>query len=103
MAAVSTPGGRGGGVTHGVDGVDELAGFAELHEALTEVVQGPLHQHLLLLVVIEEVIPEGLLGQGLGVAHDDHPVPGSSTGTTVNSVTLKPRPCQSRPRAPGGP
>lgn len=70
-------------VTHGVDGVDELAGFAELHQALAQVVQGPLHQHLLLLVVIEEVIPEGLLGQGLGVPHNDHPVP-VSRGTTAH-------------------
>lgn len=38
--------------THRVDGVDELARFAELHEALSQVVERPLHQNLLLLVVV---------------------------------------------------
>lgn len=86
-------------VTHGVDGVDELAGFAELHEALPQVVQGSLHQHLLLLVVIQEVIPEGLLGQGFGVPHNDHPVPVEGRGATVNPEMLKPPRCGNSPWA----
>ena len=42
---------------HRVDGVDQLPGLAELHEALPQVVQGSLHQHLLLLVVVQQVVP----------------------------------------------
>lgn len=61
--------------THGVDGVDELAGLAELHETLPQVVEGPLHQNLLLLVVVQQVVPQRLLGEGFGVAHNDHTVP----------------------------
>jgi len=61
--------------THRVDGVDELAWLAELHEALPQVVERPLHQHLLLLVVVQQVVPQRLLGQRLGVPHDDHAVP----------------------------
>ena len=60
---------------HRVDGVDQLPGLAELHEALPKVVQGPLHQHLLLLVVVQQMVPEWLLGQGLWVAHDNDPIP----------------------------
>lgn len=61
--------------THGVDGVDELARLAELHETLPQVVEGPLHQNLLLLVVVQQVVPQRLLGEGFGVAHNDHTVP----------------------------
>lgn len=60
--------------TYGVDGVHELAGLAELHETLPQVVKGPLYQNLLLLVVVEQVVPQRLLGKGLGVAHDDDTV-----------------------------
>lgn len=62
-------------ITHRVDGIDQLAGPAELHQALSQVVEGSLHQNLLLLVVVEQVVPQRLLGQGLGVAHDDNPIP----------------------------
>lgn len=61
--------------THGVDGVHELAGLAELHETLPQVVEGPLHQNLLFLVVVQQVVPQRLLGEGFGVAHNDHTVP----------------------------
>lgn len=64
-----------GGCTHGVDGVDKFTGFAELHEALSEVVEGPLHQNLLLLVVVQQVVPQRLFRQGFGVPHNDHPIP----------------------------
>ena len=70
--------------THRVDGVDQLAGLAELHEALPQVVEGPLHQDLLLLVVVQQVVPQGLLGQGLGVSHNDHTIP---TGTEAEDVS----------------
>lgn len=43
--------------THRVDGVNQLAGLAELHETLPQVVEGPLHQDLLLLVVVQQVVP----------------------------------------------
>lgn len=66
---------KGPDKTHRVDGVDQLARLAELHEALPQVVEGSLNQNLLLLVVVEQVVPQRLLGQGLGVAHDDNPIP----------------------------
>lgn len=72
--------------THGVDGVDQLAGLAELHETLPQVVEGPLHQNLLLLVVVEQVVPQRLLGEGFRVAHDDHAVP---AGRDVLSMSRK--------------
>lgn len=69
--------------THRVDGVDQLPGLTELHEALPQVVEGPLHQHLLLLVVVQQVVPQRLLGEGLGVPHNDHTIPSSTTHTIL--------------------
>ena len=61
--------------TYGVGGIDELARLAELSEALLEVVERPLHQHLLLLVVVEQVVPQRLLRRHFRVAHDDDAEP----------------------------
>lgn len=61
-------------VTHRVDGVDQLAWFAELHEALSQVVQRSFHQNLLLLVIVEQMVPQRLLGQSLRIAHNDHAI-----------------------------
>lgn len=61
--------------THRVDGVDKLAGLAELHEALPEVVEGSLDKDFLLLVVVQQVVPKRLLGKSLGVPHNDHTIP----------------------------
>lgn len=58
-----------------IDSVHKLPGLAELHEALTEIVQGPFHQHLLLLVVVQQVVPERLLGQRLRVANNNYAIP----------------------------
>lgn len=60
--------------THRVDGVDEFSGLAELHETLPQVVERTFHQDLLLLVVVQKVIPQRLLGQGLRVSHNDHTI-----------------------------
>lgn len=60
---------------HRVDGVDQLAGLAELHEALSEVIEGSFHKNLLLLVVVEQIVPKRLLGERLGVPHNDHTIP----------------------------
>ena len=65
--------------TYGVGCIDELARLAELNEALLEVVERPLHQHLLLLVVVEQVVPQRLLRQHLRVADDDHAKPTNNT------------------------
>lgn len=62
-------------VTHRVDGVDQFAGLAELHEALPQVVEGSLHKDLLLLVVVQQVVPQRLLGEGLRVPHNDYTIP----------------------------
>lgn len=60
--------------THRIDGVDQFSGLAELHEALPQVVERPFNQDLLLLVVVQQVVPQRLLGQGLWVPHNDHAV-----------------------------
>jgi hypothetical protein len=72
-------------ITHRVDGIDQPAGPAELHQALSQVVKGSLHQNLLLLVVVEKVVPQRLLGQGLWVAHNDHPIPENIRYTHTHS------------------
>ena len=50
-------------VTYRVGGVDQLAGLAELDEALLQVGQWSLHQTLLLLVVGQQMVPQRLLQQ----------------------------------------
>ena len=72
--------------THRVDGVDQFAGLAELHEALPQVVEGPLHEDFLLLVVVQQVVPQRLLGEGLGVSHDDHAVPSQHTQDCCSGI-----------------
>lgn len=62
-----------------IDSVDQFSRLTELHEALAEIVQGPLHQDLLLLVVIQQVIPERLLGEGLWIPNNNDPVPKKTT------------------------
>ncbi len=69
--------------THRVDGVDQFAGLAELHEALPQVVEGSLHEDFLLLVVVQQVVPQRLLGEGLGVPYDDHAIPSFTTHTRL--------------------
>lgn len=60
--------------THRIDGVDQFSGLAELHETLPQVVERTFNQDLLLLVVVQQVVPQWLFGQGLGVPHNDHTV-----------------------------
>lgn len=61
--------------TYWVDGVDKFSGLAELHEALPEVIQWSLHQNLLLLVVIQQVIPKWLFRQSFRVPNNNYPIP----------------------------
>lgn len=56
--------------TYRIDGVDQFSRLAKLHEALSEIVEGALNQHLLLFVVVQQVIPERLLGESLGVSNN---------------------------------
>jgi len=58
----------------GIEAVDGLLGFGELHHRLFEVVQSSFDQHPVLFVKVEQVVPDGLLGQHFGIAHDDDPV-----------------------------
>lgn len=60
--------------THRVDGVHQFSGLAELHETLPQVVERTFNEDLLLLVVVQQVIPQRLLGQGLWVSHNDHTI-----------------------------
>ena len=59
------------------DRTDPL-GLGELLHGLLQVAEGPLHEALIVLEVIQQHIPQGLLGQHLGVTQDDQPILGSS-------------------------
>ena len=52
---------KGRSSTHRVGGVDQFAWLAELDQTLLQVGQGALHQTLLLLVVGQQMVPQGLL------------------------------------------
>lgn len=69
------------GSTYRVDGVDKLAGLAELHEALPKVIEGSLDEDFLLFVVVQQVVPKRLLGKSLRVPHDDHTIPSFTSHT----------------------
>ncbi len=58
------------------DRTDPL-GLGELLHGLLQVAEGSLHQALVLLEVVQQHIPQGLLGQHLGVTQDDQPILGS--------------------------
>ncbi len=58
------------------DRTDPL-GLGELLHGLLQVAEGPLHQALVLLEVVQQHIPQGLLGQHLRVTQDDQPILGS--------------------------
>lgn len=73
------------GCTHRVDGVDQFAGLAELHQALSQVVEGSLHQDFLLLVVVQQVVPQRLLGEGFRVPHNDYTIPSFTIHTQTHS------------------
>lgn len=55
--------------TYRVSGIDEFPWLAELNHALLEVIERPLDQHLVLLVVIQQMIPQRLLRQHLRIAN----------------------------------
>ena len=55
-------------------------GFGELLHGLLEVAKRPLHQALILLEVVQQHIPQRLLGQHLRVAQDDQAVLGPGQG-----------------------
>ena len=52
--------------------------LGELLHGLLQVAEGPLHQALVLLEVVQQHIPQRLLGQHLGVAQNDQAILGSS-------------------------
>lgn len=59
-------------------------GLGELLHGLLEVAEGPLHKALVVLEVVQQHIPQRLLGQHLGVAQDDDAIlgPGQSNVET---------------------
>ena len=61
-----------------VHGVDQRPGLGELHQTLLEVGEWTIHQTVILLVVVEQMIPEWMSAQHLGVPHHDDSVLGSS-------------------------
>lgn len=78
-------------LTNRVGGIDELPGLAELDHALLEVRERPLHQHSLLLVVVQQVVPQRLLRQHLRVAHQDDPKPKNIQSTSAHFKTKNPK------------
>jgi hypothetical protein len=50
--------------TYRIGSVDKLAGFAELDHGLPQVGQGAFNQNLLLLVMIQQMVPQRLLTRG---------------------------------------
>lgn len=77
--------------TYWVDSVDKFSGLAELHEALPEVIQWSLHQNLLLLVVIQQVIPKWLFRQSFWVPNNNHPIPMEEQTAKIRSALTKNR------------
>ena len=55
-------------------------GLGELLHGLLEVAQGAFHQALVLLEVVQQHIPQGLLGKHFRVAQDDQAILGSGKG-----------------------
>ena len=55
--------GRGGEGSHRVPFAEQLAGLGQVHLILPEAVQSALHQQLLLLVVLDQLVPERVLGR----------------------------------------
>lgn len=60
-----------------IESVDNLLGLRELNHRLLHVVQAALDQHLLLLVEVQQVVPQLLLAEDFGIADDDDPVLGA--------------------------
>ena len=60
--------------------VERSARLAELNHARLEVVERPFDQALLLLVVSQEVVPQSVLAENLGVAEKDQTVLGPGEG-----------------------
>ncbi len=55
-------------------------GLGELLHGLLEVAEGALHQALVLLEVVQQYVPQRLLGQHLGIAQNDQPILGPCQG-----------------------
>jgi len=47
--------------SHRVRSIDQFVWLVKLYQALLEVSQRPFHQHLVLFVVVQQVIPQRLL------------------------------------------
>ena len=60
----------------GIETVDGLFGFGELHHRFFEIVEGALDEDAILLVKVQQVVPDGLFGQHFGIADDDNAVAG---------------------------
>lgn len=66
-------------------------GFGELLHGLLQVAEGPFHQALVLLEVVQQHIPQWLLRQDLRVAQNDYAILGSGQGyIQTPRVTEKP-------------
>ena len=61
-------------------GVTDPLGLGELLHGLLEVAEGPLHNTLVLLEVVQQHVPQRLLCKHLGVAQDDYAILGPGQG-----------------------
>ena len=50
----------------GIEGIFQLSRLGELHEALLQVGERTLHKAPVFFVVVEQMVPQGLLGQHPG-------------------------------------
>ena len=62
----------------GIEAIDGLLWLGELHHRLLQVVESPLCKDVVLLVEVQQMVPDGLLGQHFGVADNDDAIAGSS-------------------------
>mmetsp|Transcript_9120 Transcript_9120/g.10530 ORF Transcript_9120/g.10530 Transcript_9120/m.10530 type:complete len:347 (-) Transcript_9120:1219-2259(-) len=65
---------RGNKTRRRVDAAPVSPGLVELHHALLEVIQGPFHEALILLVMRQQAVPKSLLTQHFRVSEDHNSV-----------------------------
>lgn len=75
--------------TYWVDGIDKFPGLAKLHKAFPEIIQWSLHQNLLLLVVIQQVIPKWLFRQCFWVPNNNYSIPVQQQTNRKTKINFK--------------
>ena len=73
----------------GIKTVDGFLWFGKLHHRFLQIVKSPLCQHMVFLVKMKQVIPNGLFGQYFGIANDDNSVACASHGYVQPTWIIK--------------